>query len=473
MSKKKGGYGYLAKNFGVLTIAQFGSKILSFLLVPLYTAVLTPEEYGLNDLFTTSITLLIPILTLNVVDATIRYAIDEQIDKRNVFSISVMYITLGTVLFLALLGINTAFHIFKSVEEYWFLIWLHFITSAVSTMVTGFARGIDRVTDVAVSGIISTVVLLGSNILLLLVFKVGLTGYLIAICLGPLSQILYLAFRLRVWNYMSFNLRRLRRSKLRKEMIRYARPLIANALAWWINSASDRYIVTWLCGVSVNGIYSVGYKIPSILAIFTNIFNQAWTLSAVKDFDPEDTNHFFTNMYNLYNFAATFVCSALIASTKIAARILYSNEFYTAWQYVPFLLMAFVFSSLSGYLGGIFSAVKDSKIFARSTLIGAVVNIILNIIMVYTAGAIGAAIATLISYIVIWVVRVLNSKKYVKIKFRFKRDFIAYAVLVAQSVLLFVVSNSIVLYISEFVCMAILLLMFRTETKNLIRKIKK
>ena len=115
MSKKKGGYGYLAKNFGVLTIAQFGSKILSFLLVPLYTAVLTPEEYGLNDLFTTSITLLIPILTLNVVDATIRYAIDEQIDKRNVFSISVMYITLGTVLFLALLGINTAFHIFKSI----------------------------------------------------------------------------------------------------------------------------------------------------------------------------------------------------------------------------------------------------------------------------------------------------------------------------------------------------------------------
>ena len=76
-------------------------------------------------------------------------------------------------------------------------------------------------------------------------------------------------------------------------MIAYSAPLVLNAIGWWVNSASDRYVVTWLCGLAVNGIYSVGYKIPSIINVFQTIFNQAWFLSAVKEFDPQDKDGFF------------------------------------------------------------------------------------------------------------------------------------------------------------------------------------
>lgn len=461
MGNNSGKYKYLAKNVVVLTIAQFGSKILSFLLVPLYTSVLTTKEYGINDLFSTTVTLLIPFLTLNIVDSAIRFSIDKETDNKKVFSIALSYLIKGTVILAFLLILNGILNIFEVVNKYWVFFGLYFVTSAFSAVVSGFARGINHVTDVAVSGVICSLVLILSNIVLLIPFHMGLTGYFIAGCLGPSVQILYLFIRIRLWRYISI---KKTDKKLKKEMVNYSKPMIANAVAWWINSASDRYIVTWICGVAVNGIYSIGYKIPTILSIFTNIFNQAWILSAVNDFDPEDKSGFFSNMYNLYNFAATVFCSLLIVFSRIIAYFLYVKEFFMAWKYVPFLLVAFVFSSLSGYIGGVFSAVKDSKIFSRSTVIGATINIVLNFSLIYLIGPVGAAIATLVSYFVIWLVRIINSRKYIKIQFHIIRDFIGYGLLLVQASLLFLIQKEIpTLYIAECVIFVIIISLFRKE----------
>jgi O-antigen/teichoic acid export membrane protein len=308
-----------------------------------------------------------------------------------------------------------------------------------------------------------------ANLILLIPFKMGLEGYFIANCLGPFAQIIYLLVRLKCWKYIKLN----NDKTLEREMILYARPLIANSVAWWVNSASDRYIVTFICGVAVNGIYSVGYKIPSILAVFTNIFNQAWTLSAVHEFDSEDKGGFFSDMYNIYNFVITVFCSVLLIFTRIMAKFLYAKDFFEAWKFVPFLLIAFVFSSLSGYIGGIFSAVKDSKIFAKSTVIGAIVNIILNFILVICIGAIGAAISTIISYFVIWAIRVLNSKKYIKIKFYLLRDFLAYALLLIQTGLLFIVQKeTYYLYLLEASLLFVILSLFKREIIFGLKRIK-
>ena len=91
-------------------------------------------------------------------------------------------------------------------------------------------------------------------------------------------------------------------------------------------------MVTFFCGVAANGVYSVASKIPSILNVFQTIFNQAWSLSAVKDYDPEDKSGFFANTYRAYNCMMTIVCSAIIVSDKILAKFLYANDFYVAWR---------------------------------------------------------------------------------------------------------------------------------------------
>lgn len=460
---------YLAKNIGFLTISQFGTKLLSFFLVPLYTSVLTTSDYGTYDLFTVTISLMIPIFTSNIADSSLRFALEKTTNKNQILSISIKFFSRSLIFFFITLVINRIFNIFSIVNDYAFLLFIMFAINAINGIMTNFSRGIDRVKDMAISGGICSVVMVCLNILFLIPLHMGLMGYFLANIFGTLSQSIYLFVAIKAWKYFDF---KEPNSLLRKEMLNFSKPLIANNISWWVNSVSDRYIVTWLSGVAQNGIYSVGYKIPSILSIFQTIFNQAWTLSVVRDFDPEDSDGFFTNMYNLYNFCIIFICSTLIITTRFLAYILYAQEFFTAWRYVPFLLIAIVFGALSGYIGGIFTAVKDPKIFAQSTMIGATVNIILNLCLVSIIGPLGAAFSTAISYWITWVLRMICVKKYIKMKLNLVRDCFAYSILLIQSFLLFVFENeSIKLYLIESLLLVILMIIYKEEIKKIFFKV--
>lgn len=464
-------YKYLFKNIGLLTISQFGTKLLSFFLVPLYTSVLTTAEYGTYDLINTTISLLIPILTLNIVEASLRFSIDKNCDKKAVFSISLSFVRKGTILILFFLLVNHIFSLIEFIDDYSLLFFLLFFSAALNGVITYFARGIDRMADVSISGILCSAVIIGLNILFLIPLKLGINGYILATIIGSLSQSLYLWVRLKAWNYVSWGDYD---SKLKKSMLAYSKPLIVDSIAWWITGTSDRYIVAWMCGRAANGIYSVGYKIPSILNIFQTIFNQAWMLSAVKDIDLEDRNGFFSRMYNLYNFSMVLLCSGLIVVARFTARILYAKDFYEAWKYAPFLLMAIVFGSISGYITGVFSAVKKSEIIAQTTVVGAVSNLVMNIIFVSVSGAFGAAIATVISYAIVWGIRIVYLKRYMKIKLYLFRDVVSYLILTIQAILLLLFQKeSIHLYLMEIVLFLVLIVLYAREAGDCWKSVKK
>jgi O-antigen/teichoic acid export membrane protein len=166
-------------------------------------------------------------------------------------------------------------------------------------------------------------------------------------------------------------------------------------------------------------------------------------------------------------------CSILIMMDKTLARILYSNDFYIAWRYVPFLLIAIVFGAISGHIGGIFSAVKDSKIYAQSTIIGAVINLTLNIVLVPIIGPLGAAFATSLSYCTVWFFRLRHVKRYINLRLNLKRDYIAYGILFLQSFfLLFYTDNEIILLIIEFVFVILIVFLYFYEFKLIVSFIK-
>lgn len=462
-------YKYLFKNIGLLTISQFGTKLLSFLLVPLYTNILNTAEYGTYDMFNTTVNLLIPIVTFNIADSILVFALDKNKSKNNVLSIGIKYAFIGTILVTILSFINKCFDIIKIFNDYWYYMPVLLFLIVMVSVLSCFARGIDRVKETAISGVLCSAVMIGLNILFLLYLRWGLYGYFLASILGYLVQVIYLFISCRCWKYISFK----KNKKLEKEMKDYSLPMIANTLGWWINNSSDRYIVIWLCGVAANGIYSVGYKIPQIINMFQNIFNQAWTMSAVKSFDSEDSEEFFSKTYAIYNCGMTIVCAGIIVFTKLLATFLYAKDFYKAWEYVPFLSISIVFGALSGYLGGIFSAVKDSKIFAKSTIVGAVVNIVLNIILVYMIGALGAAIATGISYFIVWVLRLKHANKYIELQIDLKRDIFTYIILIIESVILFIIDNSVWMYLMEIITLIILGVCYKKEINGILDKVIK
>ena len=352
-------YKYLAKNLGVLALSNFATKILSFFLVPLYTSVLTTEEYGTYDLFTTTIYLLLPIMTLNIHEAVMRFSLDNTYDKEKIIAIANRINIIGFGVLAFLLMINSYFCFFPTLKKYSIVFLMMYVFQVVVGLLISFARGCERIKEISIASVLGSAVFILLNLLFLLYFKWGLMGYFVSSILGNVSQSIYLLASMRKYHIVKW---RKNDKNLKKEMIEYSFPLIANTVAWWVTNASDRYVVIWLRGTAENGIYSVAYKIPSIINIIQNIFTQAWTLSAVKEFDSKDSNNFFSNMYNGYNCIMVMCSSFLILTDKIFAYLLYKNEFYLAWKYVPFLVISVVFGALSGYIGGIFSALKKSSI---------------------------------------------------------------------------------------------------------------
>lgn len=458
-------YRFLFKNIGLLTLSQFATKLLSFFLVPLYTSILTTSEYGIFDLFNTTIGVLLPILTLNIQEAVLRFSLDRKANRDAIATIGFRYLIVSNLLVAVGLFINRLFKMSEVVDAYCGMFLLMFLAQSLSGIMTTYIRGIEKIADLSVSSVIASVFTIASNIIFLLVLKWGLKGYFLANIIGPLFQCFYLIIR-------SGFLSHIKREKFNsesREMTAYSKPLIANSIAWWVNNSLDKYTIVLFRGLAENGIFSVAGKIPAILNIFQSIFNQAWILSTVKDFDPDDKSGFFTSTYQAYNCMMVILCSGIIMFDKVLAKFLYAKDFYLAWKYVPWLTIAIVFGALSGYLGGFFAAVKDSKMFSRTSIIGAATNLVLNILFTMMIGAMGAAIATMICYAEVWAIRYWHSKKYVRLQINIRRDILTYLLLILQSVVL--LSDASYVYIWESIVFVIVCMMYIGDIKSILKKI--
>ena len=255
-------------------------------------------------------------------------------------------------------------------------------------------------------------------------------------------------------------------------MVRYSAPLVLDTVGWWVNNASDRYIVTWLCGVMANGIYSVSYKIPSILNMINSIFGQAWTLSAVKEFENDVArNTFYSNIYRLYNCGMVTVCSLLIIFDKLIAKVLFAKEFYDGWRYAPFLMISVVFSALMVVMGGVYLAAKKSKELGIITVLGAGFNTVLNFVLINLVGTMGAAISTMITYILVWIIRIIKIKQIARLSIDLKRDVLSYCILILQSTLLLWEVDNYLLYGAELTLFFSIAFLYKNDIQYVMEKV--
>ncbi|KRM64134.1 MOP superfamily multidrug oligosaccharidyl-lipid polysaccharide flippase transporter [Lacticaseibacillus paracasei subsp. paracasei ATCC 25302 = DSM 5622 = JCM 8130] len=280
-----------------------------------------------------------------------------------------------------------------------------------------------------ISGLLNTILTCVLNIYLLLFLKQGLNGYLIANVVGIGVAIVYqLIFGRLIQDIHLFKFK-----SHFKPMSEYSVPLIINSVAWWINSASDRYILTFIRGVSANGLYSVSYKIPTILSTVQTVFYNAWSIAAVTEFDADDHDGFIGKTYTMYSVVSILACSLIMLLNIPLAKMLYSKDFFLAWKYVPFILVGTVFNGIAVFQGCLFAAVKKTKAVSRSTTVGAVVNIGCTVIFVYYFGAMGAAFATLVGYLVTWIFRSIQLNEIIHMKVDWTRHYLSCLILVVQS----------------------------------------
>lgn len=400
---------YLFKNTAIFTIGNFATKVISFFLIPLYTNVLTTSEYGIVDLVVTISTITVPIITLNIMEAVMRFNLDKGADKNKITKIGIVILFFGMLLGLALIPLC---RLWNQVSSFSILVYFYVVCSASSQIFLCDLRGKELLVQYSIGNILNTLLIAGFNILFLLGFKLGISGYLLAYTIANAIVAVYALIIGKGYRAISVSLDK----RKMKEMLKYSVVLIPNSFMWWIMNSSDHVMVTSMISVAANGIYAVSYKLPTLISTFTGIFNQAWSYSAIREEDAEDVETYTNNVFKSMINVVMLIGLCMMAVIKPFLKIYVSPNYYEAWQYTPFLIIGCVYLTLGTFMSTSYTVHKDSKGFLFSATFGAVLNIILNWFLIPSLDVYGAALATCISYISVFIFRLFHTRKYLTYK---------------------------------------------------------
>ncbi len=410
MSQNK--YKTLLSNTLLISLGTFGSKLLVFLMVRFYTGYLTPSDYSTADLITQTANLLFPIISLGITEGVFRFAMDKESDRKSVFTFGFFCITVGAVLFFA---ISPILRIVEDFKGYIWLIVVYTLAACYHALCSQYIRAIGKTGLFALQGIINTLLVIIFNILFLAVLNIGVTGYVLSVVIADSLCTVILVIKEKLWREITF-----KPSKaVLTSLLKYSIPLIPTTVFWWITSVSDRYMVNEMISSTANGIYTVSYKLPTLLTLVSSIFMQAWQFSAVTEDDGNKQEHslFYSKVWGSFQAVMFLAGSAVIAFAKPVIKLLTAADYYEAWKYVPLLSIAMIFTAFTSFAGSVYVVTKKSVISFLTAFLGAAINVVLNFLLIPSAlGVQGAALATVVSYLIVFIIRAVNSQKYIEYK---------------------------------------------------------
>ena len=423
---------YLIKNTIIFTMGNLGSKLISFFLVPLYTYALTATEYGVVDLIVTVGTVAVPVLTLNISEAVMRFALDKDADKKKITQIGTGILIIGMLLGLLIFPIC---HSFNKISQYSEFVYFYVVALSMSQLYLCDLRGKELLVYYSIGNVLNTFFIAALNILFLVVLKEGIEGYLKAYIIANTLTAIYAIVVGK--GYKSFNFSEIDNGLLAR-MAKYSIVLIPNSFMWWIMNSSDRIMVSSMISVAANGIYAVSYKLPTLVSTLTTIFNQAWSYSAIREEGTADESEYNNKIFKVLIGIVMLTGIGILTFAKPFLSVYVSKEYYIAWKYMPFLTVGCVYLTMASFMATSYTVHKDSFGYLFSGMFGAIFNIVMNFILIPLIGVYGAAIATRISYILVFVFRLFHTRKYIKYNIKNKEFLLGSIILFLSAALMYV-----------------------------------
>jgi O-antigen/teichoic acid export membrane protein len=406
-------------------------KISMLITLPIITAKLTKAEYGTYDLISTLVSLFLPVATLQVQTAAFRFLIDCKDDikeTKRVITNVVMFVVASSLLSLTILY----FALYKLDNFIRFLICLYFLVDILFLTLVQVVRGLSNPKLYSFCTAVQPVINMLLVVLLVYLINGGLEGALIAMAASTFVALLIVVIRGQMLSKLDLHL--LSKETL-KELIDYSWPMIPNSLSLWLLHFSDRLVLLKFIGINATAVYGVANKIPSIYNLANSAFTLAWQENAAISSQDEDAAAYYGKMFeNIFNILAG-IMAMLIATTPLLFVILIHGDYEEAYRQMPILLMAMLFSSISSFLGGIYVAHKKTKNVGATTLIAAVLNLVIDLVLVNRAGIYAASISTLVSYMFLALYRMRNVLNFQKIKYNYVQIITYVAFLVVMCVL--------------------------------------
>lgn len=435
-------------------LGSIGSKLILFFLVPLYTNYMTQAEYGTADLVFTVSQIIIPILSVTIFDAVVRFGLVKTNNPEDVLLNA--FAVLGAGVFVLLL-ITPLFSFYNAISEWkWYLCGYSALNMGVYVELN-YLKVQDRNLIYSIASFAQALVLAIMNIILITKLRLGIKGYLLSNVIACTVTFVAVFFV----GHIGVALRKAHfKKELLAEMLAYSAPLIINNISWWIIHSSDKIMLRAMVGAAALGIYTVAAKIPSIINVLISIFSQAWGLLAIREIEESDDTEFYTEIFVHYSTLIFIFAGLLISVSKPFMEIYVGRAFADAWQYVPLLLVSAAFSAISAFYGAMYGALKKSRNNMLTTLSAAVINVVLNFIFIQICGIWGAVIGTVAAYLAIAVIRACDMQRFIKINALWGRFAINILLLVVQA--LSVSFNFIPIPISAMTITGIIVLNFKS-----------
>lgn len=388
----------LLSNTILYTIGGIGAKLITFLLVPLYTRYMATSEYGIADLYYLAIQIFVTVGTLKIASSLARYAVADMQNAGKYLTNAIIIVTASSLICAVIyhIFVKNIFLVADLNDGYFILFFLAF---GIRELLYEMAKAVDKNRLYIADSMLFAMFLLGATVAFVVFLKRGVRGYVESYIVANLASVIILSIGLKIRDYVSAAY--IKRDLL-IEMMKYSSLLVPATLSFWVIQSSDRYMINYFEGSSSAGIYGVAYKIPSICGMFVNFFMSAWYITAVRN---ENDKEYSASVYAFYFKVVIVASSIVIIISKLLAYLMFREEFFAAWVYVPVLVFAFVFQYLFQFLEIILISYKSTASILVSFVAGATMNIVLNLLLIPIYGIFGAVIATLISNFLVFVIR--------------------------------------------------------------------
>lgn len=443
-------------DLGLYAIGNIGSKLITFLLVPLYTFFITdPADFGYYDICLTAAFIMAPIICLQLTEGSFRLLIETSEVSRRRSIITFTFITIvRNSLLLGLLAIIVGFTTDIRYLSYIVIYGIILCTYDVCLQIT---RGLNEIKTYMFLGIFNALAIAGYSLVTVVVMGLGVPGIFLANIAARITSLLALELRLHILKTY-FGVRYLSKS-ISHELLSYSLPLLPMILIWWILNSNNLFFIKHYLGLDENGIYAVLCKFTGILYILANIFYQSWQQNAIERYNSSERDSFFSNIFNNYFYLLCFLVAVFPFALRINYFWLVSEEYRSSANYL-FLNSLFVMSfSMASFFEVPYQCAKRTSRILPSIVIAVALNLILNYLLIRSLGLTGIIISGIITYTVIIIYRAIDTKKYTTISVA-SRNLIPIA-LVAGAGVGFHSSwghNSDILYVLILICLFIIFL---------------
>ena len=415
----------LMKNTFIIAIGKFSTQVISYFLLPLYTSILSTSEYGVYDFLVTACIFLVPFITLLMEESMFRFLIDEDTKqgKMKVMSNACIYSILSMIIWCTILFIILTLFNFK-----YNLVFIFYIMSCIFiTLSNSISRGMGKIKIYSLSNFILSILTIILNILFIVTFKLGAKGLLYATILANVLTSLFIFIKLKVYSYIKFKY--IKKKELIK-MVKYSYPLVPNSIGWSIINISDRLIITLFLGSSENGIYAMSNKFPNIMNTFSGFFFTAFKENASKAIKENNYKEYYDNIQEIVHRAFISISILLMTAIPFIFNLFINKSYSAAYQYIPILIVALYYGNMSGFYGSIFVAFKETKVIGRSTIVGAIINLVVNIALIRFIGIYAAVISTLLSNYIVNFYRIRKINNYYPLG-KIKNYYISIAIMIS------------------------------------------